>query len=95
MFCSGKCSHGGKRDKTSTTEPIGGINKDEISSDHGMYHNRAADLAIGATMELLEDIRLAKGNSAFLRYGSIFLRHSIGFCFQCMLSAFSNGRENF
>nr|XP_055060962.1 von Willebrand factor A domain-containing protein 7-like [Misgurnus anguillicaudatus] len=63
----GKCSHGGKDDKTSFKEPTGGINKDEITSSHGIHHQRAADLAISATMELLEDIRLAKGNQAFLQ----------------------------
>ncbi|XP_073670359.1 von Willebrand factor A domain-containing protein 7-like [Paramisgurnus dabryanus] len=63
----GKCSHGGKGDKTSLKEPTGGINKDEITSSHGIYHQRAADVAIRATMELLEDIRLAKGNQAFLQ----------------------------
>ncbi|XP_055060960.2 von Willebrand factor A domain-containing protein 7-like isoform X1 [Misgurnus anguillicaudatus] len=64
---NGKCSHGGKNDVTSFEEPTGGINKDEITSSHGIYHKRAADLAISATMELLEDIRLAKGNQAFLQ----------------------------
>ncbi|XP_073722442.1 von Willebrand factor A domain-containing protein 7 [Misgurnus anguillicaudatus] len=64
---NGKCSHGGKSDATSFKEPTGGINKDEITSSHGIYHKRAADLAISATMELLEDIRLAKGNQAFLQ----------------------------
>ncbi|XP_056590370.1 von Willebrand factor A domain-containing protein 7-like [Triplophysa dalaica] len=64
---AGNCSHGGFFDWTGSTKLTGGINKDEVSSDHGSYHHRAADLAISATMELLEDIRLAKGNSAFLR----------------------------
>ncbi|XP_073670360.1 von Willebrand factor A domain-containing protein 7-like [Paramisgurnus dabryanus] len=64
---NGKCSHGGESDATSLKEPTGGINKDEITSSHGIYHQRAADLAISATMELLEDIRLAKGNVAFLQ----------------------------
>ncbi|XP_065121408.2 von Willebrand factor A domain-containing protein 7-like [Paramisgurnus dabryanus] len=63
----GKCSHGGKFDKSSFKKPTGGINKDEITSSHGIYHQRAADMAIRATMELLEDIRLAKGNQAFLQ----------------------------
>ncbi|XP_026105403.1 von Willebrand factor A domain-containing protein 7-like [Carassius auratus] len=64
---SGKCSHGGAFDRTSSTEPTGGINKDDISSEHGFLHQRAADMAINATMELLEDIRLATGDQAFLR----------------------------
>ncbi|KTF80611.1 hypothetical protein cypCar_00038813, partial [Cyprinus carpio] len=62
-----KCSHGSIFDRTSSTEPTGGINKDDISSDHGFLHNRAAEMAINATMELLEDIRLATGDQAFLR----------------------------
>ncbi|KAL1282098.1 hypothetical protein QQF64_000901 [Cirrhinus molitorella] len=64
---AGKCSHGGILDRTSSKEPTGGINKDDISSSHGFLHMRAAEMAIRATMELLEDIRLATGNVAFLR----------------------------
>ncbi|XP_051561367.1 von Willebrand factor A domain-containing protein 7-like [Myxocyprinus asiaticus] len=64
---AGKCSHGGFFDLTSRREPTGGINKDTISSQHGFLHNRAANLAINATMEVLEDIRLATNNTAFLR----------------------------
>ncbi|XP_051994131.1 von Willebrand factor A domain-containing protein 7-like isoform X2 [Xyrauchen texanus] len=64
---TGKCSHGGIFDMTSRREPTGGINKDTISSQHGFLHNRAANLAINATMEVLEDIRLATNNTAFLR----------------------------
>ncbi|KAL0203408.1 hypothetical protein M9458_001426, partial [Cirrhinus mrigala] len=47
-------------------EPTGGINKDDISSDHGFLHRHAAEIAISATMEVLQDIRLAKGDQAFL-----------------------------
>ncbi|XP_042615048.1 von Willebrand factor A domain-containing protein 7-like [Cyprinus carpio] len=64
---AGKCSHGSALDQTSSKEPTGGINKDDISSDHGFLHKRAAEMAINATMELLEDIRLATGDQAFLR----------------------------
>ncbi len=74
-FLSGKCSHGGFFDRTSSKEPTGGINKDEISSDHGFLHFRAAEMAINATMEVLQDIRLAKGNQAFLRYETFLLHH--------------------
>ncbi|XP_073699204.1 von Willebrand factor A domain-containing protein 7-like [Garra rufa] len=63
----GKCSHGGSLDRTSSREPTGGINKDDISSDHGFLHFRAADMAISATMEVLQDIRLAIGDRTFLR----------------------------
>ncbi|ROI47898.1 von Willebrand factor A domain-containing protein 7 [Anabarilius grahami] len=64
---AGKCSHGGFLDRTSYRDPIGGINKDDISSSHGFLHQRAADMAINATMEMLQDIRLATGNRDFLR----------------------------
>ncbi|XP_068178146.1 von Willebrand factor A domain-containing protein 7-like isoform X1 [Antennarius striatus] len=64
---TGKCSHGGSFDKTSKQEPTGGINKDTIGSSHGSLHHKAADLAMDATVELLEDIRLAVGEKNFLR----------------------------
>ncbi|XP_077427146.1 von Willebrand factor A domain-containing protein 7-like [Vanacampus margaritifer] len=63
----GKCSHGGSFDKTSKRDPVGGINKDEIGSSHGSLHHEAADLAVNATVELLEDIRTAIGDKNFLR----------------------------
>ncbi|XP_077380532.1 von Willebrand factor A domain-containing protein 7-like [Festucalex cinctus] len=63
----GKCSHGGSFDKTSKREPVGGINKDVIESSHGSLHHEAADLAVNATVELLEDIRTAVGDKNFLR----------------------------
>ncbi len=72
MCLSGKCSHGGSFDKTSSKEPTGGINKDDISSEHGSFHLRAAEMAIIATMELLEDIRLATGEQVFLRYEYLY-----------------------
>lgn len=65
---SGKCSHGGFFDRTSRKDPVGGINKDTHDSSHGLSHFEAADLAIRATMELLEDIRLAAGGKNFMRY---------------------------
>lgn len=58
---------------TSYEDPIGGINKDDISSSHGFLHQRAAEIAINATVQLLEDIRVATGNVAFLRYETIDL----------------------
>ncbi|KAM9819489.1 von Willebrand factor A domain-containing protein 7-like isoform 1-T1 [Syngnathus typhle] len=63
----GKCSHGGFLDQTSKQEPVGGINKDDIGSSHGSRHSQAANLAVTATMDLLEDIRLAVGDENFLR----------------------------
>ncbi|KAG9332284.1 hypothetical protein JZ751_015445 [Albula glossodonta] len=64
---AGKCSHGGSLDKTSRTDPVGGINKDDFEADHGHLHREAANVAINATMELLEDIRGAAGENDFLR----------------------------
>nr|XP_020496296.1 LOW QUALITY PROTEIN: von Willebrand factor A domain-containing protein 7-like [Labrus bergylta] len=64
---AGKCSHGGTLDRTSRREPVGGINKDTIGSSHGSLHPKAADLAVDATMELLEDIRQAVGDKNFTR----------------------------
>ncbi|XP_019732033.1 von Willebrand factor A domain-containing protein 7-like [Hippocampus comes] len=63
----GKCSHGGSFDQTSKRDPVGGINKDQIGSSHGSLHHEAADLAVNATVELLEDIRSAIGDKNFLR----------------------------
>ncbi|XP_037830538.1 von Willebrand factor A domain-containing protein 7 isoform X2 [Kryptolebias marmoratus] len=64
---AGKCSHGGLFDLTSKTNPVGGINKDAVESGHGSYHQAAVDLAVDATSELLEDIRVAVGDKNFLR----------------------------
>ncbi|XP_077574936.1 von Willebrand factor A domain-containing protein 7-like [Stigmatopora nigra] len=68
----GKCSHGGDADMTSETEPVGGINKDMVTSEHGSLHDEAASLAVAATMELLEDIRIAGGDRNFLRLMGLF-----------------------
>ncbi|XP_033478945.1 von Willebrand factor A domain-containing protein 7 [Epinephelus lanceolatus] len=64
---AGKCSHGGSFDRTSRQDPVGGISKDDVGSSHGSLHHKAADLAVNATMELLEDIRVAVGDKNFLR----------------------------
>lgn len=63
----GKCSHGGAFDRTSRTDPVGGINKDDTGSSHGFLHKDAVNLAVNATVELLEDIRLSVGDENFLR----------------------------
>ncbi|XP_023277909.1 von Willebrand factor A domain-containing protein 7-like [Seriola lalandi dorsalis] len=63
----GKCSHGGAADLTSTTVPRGGINKDERRSDNVAFHNAAVNAATAASLQLLEDIRLAAGDNDFLR----------------------------
>ncbi|KAJ8276446.1 hypothetical protein COCON_G00081980 [Conger conger] len=46
----------------------GEINKDNDGADHGHLHRAAAAMAVEATMELLEDIRGAAGESNFLQY---------------------------
>ncbi|XP_029949230.1 von Willebrand factor A domain-containing protein 7-like [Salarias fasciatus] len=74
---AGKCSHGG--DLTSFEDPEGGINKDTRDSEHGFLHDRAADLALDATLELLEDIRVAVGDKDFLRF--MGLSQSSALCF--------------
>nr|XP_020451861.1 von Willebrand factor A domain-containing protein 7-like [Monopterus albus] len=63
----GKCSHGGASDLTSTAIPRGGISKDERRSDNVALHNAAVNAATAASLQLLEDIRLAAGNNDFLR----------------------------
>lgn len=64
----GKCSHGGTGDLTSTTVPRGGINKDESRADNAGYYTLAVNVAIFASLDLLEDIRAAAGDNDFLRY---------------------------
>uniref|UniRef100_A0A672ISW4 von Willebrand factor A domain-containing protein 7-like n=1 Tax=Salarias fasciatus TaxID=181472 RepID=A0A672ISW4_SALFA len=76
---AGKCSHGGSFDKTSDEDPVGGINKDTRNSNHGFLHLEAADLALDATLELLEDIRVAVGDRNFLRF--MGLSQSSALCF--------------
>uniref|UniRef100_A0A3Q2YF42 von Willebrand factor A domain-containing protein 7-like n=1 Tax=Hippocampus comes TaxID=109280 RepID=A0A3Q2YF42_HIPCM len=75
----GKCSHGGDFDLTSLRDPVGGINKEHVKSRHGSLHFQAANLAVNATMQLLEDIRLAGGDKNFLRL--MGLSHSSALCF--------------
>ncbi|XP_033995611.1 LOW QUALITY PROTEIN: von Willebrand factor A domain-containing protein 7-like [Trematomus bernacchii] len=77
----GKCSHGGYWDKTRKTEPKGGINKDKVGSDHGHLHMTAANMAVAATSELLEDIRWAAGDKTFLQLMGINKGSSKALCF--------------
>ncbi|XP_070684398.1 von Willebrand factor A domain-containing protein 7-like [Pempheris klunzingeri] len=63
----GKCSHGGAADLTSTTVPRGGINKDERHPDNVALHNAAVNAATAASLQLLQDIRLAARDKDFLR----------------------------
>ncbi|XP_070773357.1 von Willebrand factor A domain-containing protein 7-like [Enoplosus armatus] len=77
----GKCSHGGFLDRTRKTEPKGGINKDTFDSNHGHLHTDAANMAIAATSELLEDIRGAAGDRPFLQMMGISKGSSKALCF--------------
>lgn len=52
---------------TSTTVPRGGIHKDVINSENVALHKTAVLLATTASLQLLEDIRLAVGDKDFLR----------------------------
>ncbi|XP_041809021.1 von Willebrand factor A domain-containing protein 7-like [Chelmon rostratus] len=77
----GKCSHGGILDSTSIIEPTGGINKDGLDAKHGYLHTDAANLAIAATSELLEDVRGAAGDKPFLQMMGISKGSSKALCF--------------
>lgn len=59
----------GDADLSSTQNPRGGISKDESHSYNADMHNTAVNLAADATLELLEDVRVAIGDKEFLRYG--------------------------
>ncbi|XP_008295263.1 von Willebrand factor A domain-containing protein 7-like [Stegastes partitus] len=63
----GKCSHGGASDLTSTVAPRRGLSKDGRRFRGDKLHDDAANLAIAASLELLQDIRLAAGDNDFLR----------------------------
>ncbi|KAL4640631.1 von Willebrand factor A domain-containing protein 7-like [Arapaima gigas] len=64
---AGKCSHGGPSDKTSNQRPRGGIHKDEPGLQSWELHTAAVDVAIAATLDLLEDIRAVAGDVDFLQ----------------------------
>ncbi|XP_027888394.1 LOW QUALITY PROTEIN: mucin-3A-like [Xiphophorus couchianus] len=76
----GKCSHGGSFDRTKEIEPTGGINKDSFDSEHGHLHSQAANMAIAATSELLEDVRSAAGDKGFLQMMGLFKGRALCFC---------------
>ncbi|XP_062334810.1 von Willebrand factor A domain-containing protein 7 [Osmerus eperlanus] len=63
----GKCSHGGGADLTSTTNPRGGINKDERRPDNADFHDNAIAVATAASLQLLDNIRNVVGNGEYLR----------------------------
>lgn len=53
----GKCSHGGTWDfTTGIGKGADGINKDYDGSSHGKDHDKASEVAIAATMQLLDKI---------------------------------------
>jgi hypothetical protein len=61
---AGKCRHGGPTDLGAGS---GGINKDfntVLLSPHASLHNKAADLAIKASVQFLKDYRLKVNNEA-------------------------------
>ncbi|XP_068177577.1 von Willebrand factor A domain-containing protein 7 [Antennarius striatus] len=62
----GKCSHGGEGDLTGEAVPRGGISKDERRPDNAVLHDTAVNIATAASLQLLEDIRLAAGDNDFL-----------------------------
>ncbi|XP_041081631.1 von Willebrand factor A domain-containing protein 7-like [Polyodon spathula] len=68
---AGKCSHGGPWDMTRKSNAKGGINKDHYTSEHRYLHKQAADVAVSATEEVLEDIRNAVGDKAFIKFLNI------------------------
>lgn len=56
----GKCSHGGFLDSTSDLSASGGINKDspnEKWSPHYYHHSMAAQMAVEATIDILQEMR--------------------------------------
>ncbi|XP_056305971.1 von Willebrand factor A domain-containing protein 7-like [Danio aesculapii] len=64
----GKCSHGGKSDfTTGFRKSWNGINKDAIDSSHGLLHNQAAEVAIAATVQLLEKIWKSNNDANYFR----------------------------
>ena len=76
---TGKCSHGGVGDLTSDFTPKGGINKDIKAnrwSPHFYLHEKAANVAIKATVQFLQDIRKAVKDKAFAAFLSIDFEQS-------------------
>uniref|UniRef100_A0AAZ3Q054 VWA7 N-terminal domain-containing protein n=1 Tax=Oncorhynchus tshawytscha TaxID=74940 RepID=A0AAZ3Q054_ONCTS len=68
IYLGKSCSHGGSSDQTRRQEPTGGINKDSLESNHGNWHTAAAEVAVAATSQLLEDIRGAARDTDFLNH---------------------------
>lgn len=74
---SGKCSHGGASDFTSTVVPRGSISKDERRPHNQALHDAAVNVAISASLQLLDNIRLAAGDHDFLRYNNKFSKKNV------------------
>lgn len=81
---NGKCSHGGFRDF------LFGINKDFSASCHGLQHNKAADVAIDASVQLLEEIRNRSNDLSFFRLVGLHEARPKGKWKALLFSAFSS-----
>ena len=78
----GKCSHGGTLDISREDTATGGINKDatsKLASPHWYLHKDAANVAIQATANFLEDIRHEVGNTLFIRFLGLDYGASLSF----------------
>ncbi|RXN33264.1 von Willebrand factor A domain-containing 7-like protein [Labeo rohita] len=63
-----KCSHGGTFDfSTGIGRGWDGINKDAIDSSHGLDHHKAADMAVTASVQLLDKIWKNNDDPSFFR----------------------------
>ncbi|XP_025846254.2 von Willebrand factor A domain-containing protein 7 isoform X2 [Vulpes vulpes] len=78
----GKCSHGGRFDRSSSQPPRGGINKDSTSpgfSPHHMLHLQAAKLALLASIQAFSLLRSRLGDRGFSRLLDISPASSLSF----------------
>ncbi|XP_034516376.1 von Willebrand factor A domain-containing protein 7 isoform X2 [Ailuropoda melanoleuca] len=78
----GKCSHGGRFDRSSSQPPRGGINKDSTSpgfSPHHMLHLQAAKLALLASIQAFSLLRNRLGDKGFSRLLDISPASSLSF----------------
>uniref|UniRef100_A0A452R996 von Willebrand factor A domain containing 7 n=1 Tax=Ursus americanus TaxID=9643 RepID=A0A452R996_URSAM len=78
----GKCSHGGRFDRSSSQPPRGGINKDSTSpgfSPHHTLHLQAAKLALLASVEAFGLLRNRLGDKGFSRLLDISPASSLSF----------------
>ncbi|XP_047590528.1 von Willebrand factor A domain-containing protein 7 isoform X5 [Lutra lutra] len=78
----GKCSHGGRFDRSSSQPPRGGINKDSTSpgfSPHHTLHLQAAKLALQASIQAFSLLRNRLGDRGFSRLLDISPASSLSF----------------